>query len=53
MAAMEMTMAAAFTASTKSDALATVPGWWTACLRGYKLVSHAEQVPQNIWCDPG
>jgi hypothetical protein len=40
--------------SMKSDGLAAVPRWRTACLmRGYKLVSHAEQVPKDIGCDAG
>jgi hypothetical protein len=38
----------------KSDWLASFPRWRRACLmRGHKLVSHAEQVPQDIWCDAG
>ena len=40
--------------SMKSDGLTAVPRWRTACLmRGYKLVSHAEQVPQDIGRDAG
>jgi hypothetical protein len=31
-----------------------VPRWRVACrVRGHKLVSHAEQVPQDIGCDAG
>jgi hypothetical protein len=52
-AAMAMIMMAAeFTASMKSDGLASAARWRTACLmRGYKLVSHAEQVQEDIGCD--
>src|ERR1700722_5029344 len=36
----------------ESDRLASAARWRTACLnRGHKLVSHAEQVSQDIWCD--
>jgi hypothetical protein len=36
----------------ESDRLPSAARWRTACLkRGHKLVSHAEQVPQDIWCD--
>ncbi|SRR6266567_1419381 len=31
---------------------ASVPRWRAACrVIGHKPVSHAEQVPQDIWCD--
>jgi len=36
---------------TRSKALASIPRWRTCCVRGHKLVSHAEQVPQYILCD--
>src|ERR1700691_1037079 len=40
--------------AAKSERLATVARWRTACLMlGHTLVSHAEQVPQNIGCDAG
>src|ERR1700722_1337546 len=36
----------------ESDRLASAARWRTACLeRGHKLVSHAEQVSQDIGCD--
>src|ERR1700691_4990016 len=39
---------------SESDRLAAVSRWGAAwLLRGHKLVSHAEQVPQEIWCDAG
>src|SRR5208282_5591819 len=38
----------------KSESLASVPRWRTACRLGdHKLVSHAEQVPQDIGGDTG
>jgi hypothetical protein len=38
----------------ESDRLAFIPRWRTACrVSGHKLVSHAEQVPQDILCDAG
>jgi hypothetical protein len=37
-----------------SHRLASVPRWRAACrVRGHKLVSHAEQLPQYIGCDAG
>src|SRR5271166_6348903 len=38
----------------ESDRLAAVSRWRTPCrVGGYKLVSHAKQVPQDIGCDAG
>src|SRR5271167_266281 len=38
----------------KSDTLALIPRWRTPCRVGdHKLVSHSEQVPQDIGCDAG
>jgi hypothetical protein len=38
----------------ESDRLASAARWRTACrVGGHKLVSHAEQVPQDIRCDAG
>src|SRR5438132_7942287 len=38
----------------ESNALAAVPRWRAVCrVRGHKLVSHTEQVPQDNWCDVG
>src|ERR1019366_2198273 len=38
----------------ESDRLASAARWRTACrVGGHKLVSHAEQVPQDIGCDAG